>query len=354
MRKIILTGDRPTGRLHLGHFVGSLLQRFHLLFEEDTEHMYILIADMQALTDNIDNPQKVKNNVIEVALDYISVGLDVLSNNKLSFVLQSQVPALCELTQLLTNYVNVKDLTKNPTIKSEVQQRNFEENTPLGFFMYPVSQAADILGFNTDIVPAGEDQEPMIELTRKIVRKINKEEIIFKEPKILLPPNAIAGRLPGIDGNNKMSKSLNNCIYLSDNPKELWEKIRKMYTDPTHINIKDPGHIEGNVVFTYLNAIQGFIEFDFSKIFGPSKSIDSLYKLEEAYKKGGIGDMSCKALLFNSLNNFLLDIREKREKAVRDKQKIMNKIFSDSREANKIVNNNILLLKDKLKIRYGE
>ena len=314
MGKIILTGDRPTGRLHLGHFVGSLLQRIHLLFEEGTEHMYVLIADMQALTDNIDNPQKVKDNVIEVALDYISVGLDVLNNNKLSFVLQSQVPALCELTQLLTNYVSVNDLTRNPTIKSE----------------------------------------PMIELTRRIVRKINKEEIIFKEPKILLPPNAIAGRLPGIDGNNKMSKSLNNCIYLSDNSTELWEKIRKMYTDPTHINIKDPGHIEGNVVFTYLEAIQGFTEFDFSKIFDSSKGIDSLYKLEEAYKKGGIGDMACKSLLFNTLNNFLLDIRKKREKAVRDKQKIMDKILSDSREANKTVNNNILLLKDKLKIRYGE
>jgi tryptophanyl-tRNA synthetase len=194
----------------------------------------------------------------------------------------------------------------------------------------------------------------MIELTRKIVRKINKDKIIFKEPKILLPPNKITSRLPGIDGSNKMSKSLNNCIYLSDNPKELWEKVKKMYTDPTHINIKDQGHIEGNMVFTYLDAIQGFTEFDFSKIFGPSKGIDSLYKLEEAYKKGGIGDMSCKALLFNSLNNFLLDIREKREKAVRDKQKIMDKILSDSREANKIVNNNILLLKDKLKIRYGE
>lgn len=238
MGKIILTGDRPTGRLHLGHFVGSLLQRIHLLFEEDTEHMYVLIADMQALTDNIDNPQKVKDNVIEVA------------------------------------------------------------------------------------------------------------------PEILLPQNKIAGRLPGIDGHEKMSKSLGNCIYLSDNPKELWEKIKKMYTDPNHLKISDPGNVEGNVVFTYLNAIQDFVEFDFIKIFPALKDVDSLYKLEEAYKKGGIGDMSCKALLFNELNNFLLDIREKREKAVRDKQKIIDKIISDSQMANKIVSKNVNLLKDKLKLTY--
>lgn len=354
MGKIVLTGDRPTGRLHLGHFVGSLLQRIHLLFEEDTEHMYVLIADMQALTDNIDTPQKVKDNVIEVALDYISVGLDVLSNNKLSFVLQSQVPALCELTQLLTNYVSVNDLTRNPTIKSEIQQRKFEESTPLGFFMYPVSQAADILGFNTDIVPAGEDQRPMIELTRRIVRKINKDKVIFKEPEILLPQNKIAGRLPGIDGHEKMSKSLGNCIYLSDTQKELWEKIKKMYTDPNHLKISDPGNVEGNVVFMYLNAIQHFVELDFSKIFTPLKNVASIQTLEEAYKKGGIGDMSCKALLFNSLNNFLLEIRERREKCAKNKQKIIEKIISDSQKANKIVNNNILLLKDKLKIRYGK
>lgn len=352
MGNIVLTGDRPTGRLHLGHFVGSLLQRINLLFEKDTEHMYVLIADMQALTDNIDNPQKVKDNVIEVALDYISVGLDVLSNNKLSFVLQSQVPALCELTQLLTNYVSINDLTRNPTIKSEIQQRKFEESTPLGFFMYPVSQAADILGFNTDIVPAGEDQKPMIELTRRIVRKINKDEVIFKEPEILLPQNKIAGRLPGIDGHEKMSKSLGNCIYLSDNPKELWEKIKKMYTDPNHLKISDPGNVEGNVVFTYLNAIQDFVKFDFTKIFPALKDIDSLYKLEEAYKKGGIGDMSCKALLFNGLNNFLLNVREKREKAVEDKQKIIDKIISDSKTANEIVSKNVNLLKDKLKLTY--
>ena len=270
MGKIILTGDRPTGKLHLGHYVGSLRRRVQLQEEGDYDHMYVFMADVQALTDNASNPEKIRQNIIEVALDYLSAGLNP---DKCTLYIQSCIPELAELTTYLMNIVSVSRVQRNPTVKTEVKMRGFESGSvPLGFFCYPVSQAADIAAFKATTVPAGEDQEPMIEITRELVSRFNQTYApVLVEPTIMLPENATARRLPGTDGKEKMSKSLGNCIYLSDDADTVWTKVKSMYTDPTHLNVSDPGHVEGNAVFTYLDAFandQDFADFwpDFANL----------------------------------------------------------------------------------------
>ena len=253
MGKVILTGDRPTGKLHLGHYVGSLRRRVELQNAGDYDRMFVFMADVQALTDNADNPEKIRNSVTQVALDWLSAGLDPA---KTTLFIQSQIPELAELTTYLMNLITVSRVQRNPTVKTEIKMRNFEANIPLGFFCYPVSQAADIALFKSTTVPAGEDQEPMLEVTRELVRRFNQTYAeVLVEPNIMLPENLTARRLPGTDGKEKMSKSLGNCIYLSDSKDEVWQKVRSMYTDPTHINLNDPGHVEGNAVFTSLDAL---------------------------------------------------------------------------------------------------
>ena len=254
MGKVILTGDRPTGKLHLGHYVGSLRRRVQLQNAGDYDRMFVFMADVQALTDNADNPEKIRQNIIEVALDYLAAGLDP---EKCVLFIQSQIPELAELTTYLMNLVSVSRVQRNPTVKTEVKMRGFEgESIPLGFFCYPVSQAADITLFKATTVPAGEDQEPMLEVTRELVRRFNQVYApVLVEPNILLPENLTARRLPGTDGKEKMSKSLGNCIYLSDTADDVWQKVRSMYTDPEHVNLNDPGHVEGTAVFAYLDAL---------------------------------------------------------------------------------------------------
>ena len=280
MSKIILTGDRPTGRLHLGHYVGSLKRRVELQNSGEFDKIFIMIADAQALTDNADNPEKVRQNIIEVALDYLSVGIDPAKTN---IFIQSQISQLTELTFYYMNLVTVSRLQRNPTVKSEIQMRNFEASIPVGFFTYPISQAADITAFKATTVPVGEDQEPMLEQAREIVRKFNAvygETLI--EPQILLPDNKACFRLPGTDGKAKMSKSLGNCIYLSDTPEDVKKKVMSMYTDPDHIRVEDPGKIEGNCVFTYLDAFS--TEEDFKEFLPDYKNLD---ELKEHYQRGG-------------------------------------------------------------------
>ena len=326
MGKIILTGDRPTGKLHLGHYVGSLRRRVQLQDEGDYDRMFVFMADVQALTDNADNPEKIRQNIIEVALDYLSAGLDPA---KCTLYVQSEIPEIAELTTYLMNLVSVSRVQRNPTVKTEIKMRKFDANIPLGFFCYPVSQAADIAAFKATTVPAGEDQEPMLELTRELVRRFNQiyAEVLV-EPTIMLPENATARRLPGTDGKEKMSKSLGNCIYLSDDADTVWQKVRSMYTDPTHINVSDPGHLEGNAVFTYLDAFatdQDFADFwpDFQ----------NLEELKAAYTAGGIGDMKCKKLLNNVINRMLAPIRERRRQYEQDIPEIFNILRKGSEAA---------------------
>lgn len=326
MGKIILTGDRPTGKLHLGHYVGSLRRRVQLQDEGDYDRMFVFMADVQALTDNADNPEKIRQNIIEVALDYLSAGLDPA---KCTLYVQSEIPEIAELTTYLMNLVSVSRVQRNPTVKTEIKMRKFDANIPLGFFCYPVSQAADIAAFKATTVPAGEDQEPMLELTRELVRRFNQiyAEVLV-EPTIMLPENATARRLPGTDGKEKMSKSLGNCIYLSDDADTVWQKVRSMYTDPTHINVSDPGHLEGNAVFTYLDAFatdQDFADFwpDFQ----------NLEELKAAYTAGGIGDMKCKKLLNNVINRMLDPIRERRRQYEQDIPEIFNILRKGSEAA---------------------
>ena len=290
MSKIILTGDRPTGKLHLGHYVGSLKRRVELQNSGEFEKIFIMIADAQALTDNADNPEKVRQNIIEVALDYLSVGIDPAKSN---IFIQSQISQLTELTFYYMNLVTVSRLQRNPTVKSEIQMRNFEASIPVGFFCYPISQAADITAFKATTVPVGEDQEPMIEQTREIVRKFNSvygETLV--EPEILLPQNQACLRLPGTDGKAKMSKSLGNCIYLSDSADDVKNKVRGMYTDPDHIKVSDPGKIEGNTVFTYRDAF--CTDEDFALFLPEYNNLD---ELKEHYKRGGLGDVKVKKFL---------------------------------------------------------
>ena len=315
-KKIILTGDRPTGRLHLGHYVGSLRRRVELQNSGTFDEIFIMIADAQALTDNWDNPEKVRQNIIEVALDYLSAGLDP---EKVSIFIQSEIAELCELCFYYMNLVTVQRLQRNPTVKSEMLMRGFSEQAeagdttqkqglPVGFFCYPISQAADITAFRATTVPAGADQEPMVEQTREIVHKFNSlygETLV--EPEILLPENAACMRLPGTDGKAKMSKSLGNCIYLSDTAAEVKKKVMGMYTDPDHLRIEDPGKVEGNCVFTYLDAFCRPEHFE--KYLPEYESLDAL---KEHYRRGGLGDVKCKKLLINILNELLDPIRERR------------------------------------------
>ena len=318
MGKIILTGDRPTGKLHLGHYVGSLRRRVLLQNEGDYDRMFVFMADVQALTDNADNPEKIRQNIIEVALDYLSAGLDP---EKCTLYIQSMIPELAELTTYLMNIVSVSRVQRNPTVKTEVKMRGFEgDSIPLGFFCYPVSQAADIAAFKATTVPAGEDQSPMIELTRELVNRFNNIYApVLVEPNIMLPENATQRRLPGTDGKEKMSKSLGNCIYLSDDADTVWSKVKSMYTDPTHLNVSDPGHVEGNAVFTYLDAFS--CDQDFADFWPEFKNLD---ELKAAYTAGGIGDMKCKKLLNNVINRMLDPIRARRHEYEQDIPEIFN------------------------------
>lgn len=311
MEKIILTGDRPTGRLHLGHYVGSLRRRVELQNSGEFDKIFIMIADAQALTDNADNPEKIRQNIIEVALDYLSVGIDPA---KSTIFIQSQVPELAELAFYYMNLVTVSRVQRNPTVKTEIKMRNFEANIPVGFFCYPVSQASDITAFKATTVPVGEDQAPMIELTREIVARFNHiygETLV--EPEILLPTNAACLRLPGTDGKAKMSKSLGNCIYLSDSTKELSKRVKSMYTDPLHLNISDPGHLEGNCPFIYLDAFCR--DEHFEKYLPDYKN---LQELKDHYTRGGLGDGTVKKLLINILEEELTPIRERRKQYEQD------------------------------------
>ena len=327
MGKIILTGDRPTGKLHLGHYVGSLRRRVLLQNEGDYDRMFVFMADVQALTDNADNPEKIRQNIIEVALDYLSAGLDP---EKCTLYIQSMIPELAELTTYLMNIVSVSRVQRNPTVKTEVKMRGFEgDSIPLGFFCYPVSQAADIAAFKATTVPAGEDQSPMIELTRELVNRFNNIYApVLVEPNIMLPENATQRRLPGTDGKEKMSKSLGNCIYLSDDADTVWAKVKGMYTDPTHLNISDPGHVEGNAVFTYLDAFS--CDQDFADFWPEFKNLD---ELKAAYTAGGIGDMKCKKLLNNVINRMLDPIRARRHEYEQDIPEIFNILKKGSESA---------------------
>jgi tryptophanyl-tRNA synthetase len=317
MGKVILTGDRPTGKLHLGHYVGSLRRRVQLQNEGNYDRMFVFMADVQALTDNADNPEKIRQNIIEVALDYLSAGLDP---EKCILFIQSQIPELAELTTYLMNLVSVSRVQRNPTVKTEIKMRNFEANIPLGFFCYPVSQAADITLFKATTVPAGEDQEPMLEITRELVRRFNQiYDNVLIEPEIMLPENAISRRLPGTDGKEKMSKSLGNCIYLSDSAEDTWQKVRSMYTDPGHLNVSDPGKVEGNAVFTYLDAFS--TDNDFAEFWPEYKTLD---ELKDHYRRGGLGDMKCKKFLNTIINNMLEPMRQRRHEFEQDIPEIFN------------------------------
>ena len=311
-KKIILTGDRPTGKLHIGHYVGSLRRRVELQNSGLYDKIFVFEADAQALTDNIDNPEKVRQNVIEVALDYLAAGLDP---SKTTLFIQSQIPELCELSFYFMDMVSVSRLQRNPTVKTEIQMRGFNgESIPVGFFTYPISQAADIAMFKATTVPAGDDQEPMLEQCREIVRRFNYiygETLV--EPNILLPENAACLRLPGTDGKAKMSKSLGNCIYLSDPADEVNKKVKTMYTDPEHLQVSDPGHLEGNTVFTYLDAFA--TDEQVSRITG---EYATLQEMKDHYTRGGLGDVKCKKLLMGVLQEVLEPIRQRRAEYEKD------------------------------------
>ena len=312
MKKIILTGDRPTGKLHVGHYVGSLKRRVELQNSGEFDEIYIMIADAQALTDNFDNPEKVRQNIIEVALDYLSVGLDPA---KSTLFIQSMVPQLTELSFYYMNLVTVARVQRNPTVKSEIQMRGFGGSIPVGFFCYPISQAADITAFKATLVPVGEDQLPMLEQTKEIVRSFNRiyncEALV--EPDIMLPDNDICRRLPGTDGKAKMSKSLGNCIYLSETAEEMHKKVMSMYTDPQHINVSDPGHVEGNTVFTYLDA---FCRDEHFGLYLPEYA--NLDELKDHYRRGGLGDVKVKKFLEKILNEELEPVRARRKEYEKD------------------------------------
>ena len=346
MGKIILTGDRPTGKLHLGHYVGSLRRRVQLQNEGDYERMFVFMADVQALTDNADNPEKIRQNIVEVALDYLSAGLDP---DKCTLYIQSCIPELSELTTYLMNIVSVSRVQRNPTVKTEVKMRGFENNSiPLGFFCYPVSQAADIAAFKATTVPAGEDQAPMIELTRELVSRFNQTYApVLVEPSLMLPDNAAQRRLPGTDGKEKMSKSLGNCIYLSDDAKAVEQKVKSMYTDPAHLNVSDPGHIEGNAVFTYLDAFA--TNQDFADFWPEFKTLD---ELKAAYTHGGIGDMKCKKMLMQVINRMLDPIRQRRHEYEKDIPEIFNILRRGSEAAREVAAQTMDEVRNAMRINY--
>ena len=345
MSKVILTGDRPTGRLHVGHYVGSLKRRVELQNSGEYDKVFIMIADAQALTDNADNPEKVRQNVIEVALDYMACGLDPA---KSTLFIQSQIAELCELSFYYMNLVTVSRLQRNPTVKSEIQMRNFETSIPVGFFTYPISQAADITAFKATTVPVGEDQSPMIEQTREIVHKFNSvygETLV--EPKILLPDNEACLRLPGIDGKAKMSKSLGNCIYLSDTEEEVRQKIMSMYTDPNHIKVSDPGSVEGNAVFTYLDAFSRPEHFE--RYLPDYKNLD---ELKEHYQRGCLGDVKVKKFLNNVLQEELEPIRKRREELQKDIPYVYEVLKKGSEVARETAAQTLHEVRDAMKINY--
>lgn len=346
MKKIILTGDRPTGKLHVGHYVGSLKRRVELQNSGEFDEIYIMIADAQALTDNFDNPEKVRQNIIEVALDYLSVGLDPA---KSTLFIQSMVPQLTELSFYYMNLVTVARVQRNPTVKCEIQMRGFGGSIPVGFFCYPISQAADITAFKATLVPVGEDQLPMLEQTKEIVRSFNRiyncEALV--EPDIMLPDNDICRRLPGTDGKAKMSKSLGNCIYLSDDEKTVQQKIMNMYTDPTHIKVSDPGHLEGNTVFTYLDAFSK--EEDFAKYLPEYKNLD---ELKEHYTRGGLGDVKIKRFLNSIMQAELEPIRARRKEYEKDIAAVYDILRAGSDRARQVAEATLQDVKDAMKINY--
>lgn len=343
--KIILTGDRPTGRLHIGHYVGSLKRRVELQNKGDFKKMFVFIADAQALTDNIDNPEKVRQNVIEVALDYLAAGLDP---EKITIFIQSQIPELCELSFYFMDLVSVSRLQRNPTVKTEIGMRGFESSIPVGFFTYPISQAADICAFKATTVPAGEDQKPMIEQATEIARRFNHiygETLV--EPQILLPQNSVCCRLPGTDGKAKMSKSLGNCIYLAETSKEVKQKVMSMYTDPQHIHVEDPGHLEGNTVFTYLDA---FCKPEHFAAYWPD--YQSLDEVKEHYQRGGLGDMKVKKFLNNILQEELEPIRTRRAEFEKDIPAVYEMLKKGCEEARAVAAETLDEVRRAMKINY--
>ena len=345
MGKIMLTGDRPTGRLHVGHYVGSLKRRVELQNTGDFDEMFVMIADAQALTDNADTPDKVRQIIIEVALDYLACGLDP---EKCTLFIQSQIPQLCELSFYYMNLVTVSRLQRNPTVKSEIQMRNFEASIPVGFFTYPISQAADITAFKANVVPVGEDQLPMLEQTKEIVRKFNSvygDTLV--EPEILLPENQACLRLPGTDGKAKMSKSLGNCIYLSEEPDEIQKKVFSMFTDPTHIKVSDPGKLEGNTVFTYLDA---FCRPEYFAEFLPDYA--NLQELKDHYTRGGLGDMKVKRFLNNVLQAELEPIRNRRKEYQKDIPYVYEILKKGSEKAEAVAEKTLQEVKASMKINY--
>lgn len=345
MSKIILTGDRPTGRLHVGHYVGSLKRRVELQNSGEYDKVFIMIADAQALTDNIENPEKVRQNILEVALDYLSVGLDPA---KTTLFIQSQIPELTELTFYYMDLVTVARLQRNPTVKNEIIMRNFEASIPVGFFTYPISQASDITAFKATTVPVGEDQLPMIEQTREIVRKFNSvyEEVLV-EPDALLPDNKACLRLPGTDGKAKMSKSLGNCIYLADAADDVKKKIMSMYTDPEHLQVSDPGHLEGNTVFTYLDA---FCRPEHFERYLPEYA--NLDELKGHYQRGGLGDVKVKKFLNNIVQEELEPIRQKRKEYEKDIPEVYQILKRGSEAAREVAAQTLSEVKSAMKINY--
>lgn len=347
MAKIILTGDRPTGRLHLGHYVGSLRRRVELQNSGEFDKIFIMIADAQALTDNFDNPGKIRDNIIEVALDYLSAGLDP---EKVNIFIQSEVTELTELTFYYMNLVTLSRLERNPTVKTEIQLRNFETSIPVGFLNYPISQASDITAFKATTVPVGEDQLPMIEQAREIVRKFNSTygEVLI-EPDALLPNNSVCSRLPGTDGKAKMSKSLGNCIYLSDTPEEVSKKVMSMFTDPNHLKVSDPGSLEGNTVFTYLDA---FCKDEHFEKYCPDYK--NLQEMKDHYQRGGLGDVKVKRLLINVLEDELAPIRARRAEYEKNIKGVYDILKKGTDAAKKEAAQTLSEVKAAMKINYFE
>ena len=347
MKKIILTGDRPTGKLHLGHYVGSLRRRVELQNSGEYDDIFIMIADAQALTDNFKNPDKIRDNIIEVALDYLSAGLDP---SKVHIFIQSQLTALTELTFYYMNLVTVSRLERNPTVKAEIQLRDFEANIPAGFLTYPVSQTSDITAFKATVVPVGEDQLPMLEQAREIVRKFNSlygETLV--EPEAMIPKNSVCSRLPGTDGKAKMSKSLGNCIYLSDSPAEVKKKVMSMFTDPDHLRIEDPGKTEGNTVFTYLDAFCK--DSDFEKFCPEYKNLE---EMKEHYRRGGLGDVKVKNFLLNVLNQELEPIRARRAEYEKNIPAVYEILKEGTEAARKVADATLAEVRAAMRINYFE
>ncbi len=346
MKKIILTGDRPTGNLHIGHYVGSIQNRLKLQDKGDYEKFYLMIADTQALTDNADNVDKVKNNIIQVAIDYLSAGIDP---NKVTIFIQSQVPELAEMTMYFMNLVTLSRLTRNPTVKEETKIRGFTSSIPVGFMCYPISQAADILAFDANVVPVGDDQLPMIEQTREISRAFNStyKKNVLVLPEALLPENEVCRRLVGTDGSAKMSKSAGNCIYLKDEPDVVKQKIMNAYTDPNHIKVSDPGQVEGNVVFEYLDAFCK--DEHFLKYLPEYKNLE---ELKVHYRRGGLGDVKIKLFLNNIMQEILAPIREKRKELEKNVDEIYKMLFENGKKAREVAAQTLDRMKEAMGINY--